>query len=92
MPGFGARTLWAAPRSRVIAPLPGSSVPERLVHRLTWQNHCDVSDLSPGVIVLLYAGKDDALSLDAVLHSVDPKLTRRVRAFDVRKGWRASCS
>ena len=68
------------------------SVPERLVQRLAWQNHGDVSDFPPGAIVLLYAGKDDASSLDAVLHSVDPKLIRRVRAFDIRRDGRASSS
>ena len=29
--------------------------------------------------------QDDASSLDAVLHSVDPKLTRWVLAFDIRR-------
>ena len=41
---------------------------------------------NPGpILVLLYAGKDDPLSLDSCLHAHYPRLSPHVVAFDTRR-------
>lgn len=59
-------------------------VPDRLRHRVT-------PILTPGefaagpILVLLYAGKDDPLSLDRCLHAHYPRLSSYILAFDTKR-------
>ena len=64
--------------------LPGwlQGVPSRLVDRLKWSPDCSAAQVPTGAIVLPFAGKDDAASLEAILHSQAPGLSSRVLAFD----------
>ena len=59
-------------------------VPERLRHRVL--PTVAQGTFNPGpVLVLLYAGKDDPLSLDSCLHAHYPRLSPHVVAFDTRR-------
>ena len=56
-------------------------VPDRLRHRLTPK--LAPGDFAPGpVLVLLYAGRDDPLSLDSCIHAHYPRLSPHIVAFD----------
>ena len=56
--------------------------PSRLVDRLKWSPDCSAAQVPTGAIVLPFAGKDDAASLEAILHSQAPGLSSRFLAFD----------
>ena len=56
-------------------------VPDRLRHRLT--PTLAPGDFAPGpVLILLYAGRDDPLSLDSCIHAHYPRLSPHIVAFD----------
>ena len=58
-----------------------SFVPDRLRHRLT--PTLAPGDFAPGpVLILLYAGRDDPLSLDSCIHAHYPRLSPHIVAFD----------
>ena len=57
-------------------------VPNRLVDRLKWSPDCSAAQLPKDAIVMPFAGKDDAASLEAILHAQAPGLAPRVMAFD----------
>ena len=60
-------------------------LPERLQSRLTFSFSTSFSLPKQPFILVLYAGIDDATSLEAALHSVDPTLTKQVVAFDIKR-------
>ena len=56
-------------------------VPDRLRHRLI--PTLAPGDFAPGpVLILLYAGRDDPLSLDSCIHAHYPRLSPHIVAFD----------
>ena len=60
---------------------PWLRLPDRLRHRLTPK--LAPGDFAPGpVLVLLYAGRDDPLSLDSCIHAHYPRLSPHIVAFD----------
>ena len=63
-------------------------VPDRLRHRLT--PTLAPGDFAPGpVLVLLYAGRDDPLSLDSCIHAHYPRLSPHIVAFDTLRSSQA---
>eukprot|EP00435_Cladocopium_sp_Y103_P069921 s192_g34.t1 len=60
------------------------SLPPRLRQRLHW-TPTTVAGITSPVMLLLYAGKDDAGSLDSCLHSYYPELTPHVWVIDNRR-------
>jgi len=59
-------------------------VPDRLRHRVLLKVAQGAFNPGP-ILVLLYAGKDDPLSLDSCLHAHYPRLSPHVVAFDTRR-------
>ena len=57
-------------------------VPDRLVDKLKWSADCSAAQVPGDAIVMPFAGKDDAASLEAILHAQAPGLSPRVVAFD----------
>ena len=50
--------------------------------RLKWSPDCSAAQVPKDAIVMPFAGKDDAASLEAILHTQVPGLSSRVLAFD----------
>ena len=64
-------------------------IPQRLQRRLDW-TPVALDKWAKPVILLLYAGKDDAGSLDACLHAHHAWISPFIRAIDTRMGPRAN--
>ena len=61
-----------------------TDIPDRLRRRLHWTRVPLPPEAKP-TILLLYAGKDDAGSLDSYLHATCPDLSSLVWAIDIRR-------
>ena len=61
-----------------------TDIPDRLRRRLHWTNIPLCPEAKP-TILLLYAGKDDAGSLDSYIHSTSPDLSPLIWAIDIRR-------
>ena len=61
-----------------------TNIPDRLRRRLHWTRVPLPPEAKP-TILLLYAGKDDAGSLDSYLHATCPDLSPLVWAIDIRR-------
>ena len=61
-----------------------TDIPDRLRRRLHWTRVPLPPEAKP-TILLLYAGKDDAGSLDSYLHATCPDLSPLVWAIDIRR-------
>ena len=59
-------------------------VPQRLLQRLTWKPQ-QTTPTDQHYILLLYAGKDDAGSLDSCIHSLFPEVSHMLWAIDTRR-------
>ena len=60
------------------------SIPNHLRKRLEWAP-VDLPEGTTPIILLLYAGKDDAGSLDSCIHAYHPELSPMICALDIRR-------
>ena len=84
-PAQRALTQWTGSASDAWAELQRWFVPQRLHERLRWsQGHSHLPSQTSAHL-LLYAGKDDATSLDSCIRTLFPDLSTELIALDVRR-------
>ena len=85
-PAQRALTQWTGSASDAWAELQRWFVPQRLHERLRWsQGHSHLPSQTSAHL-LLYAGKDDATSLDSCIRKLFPDLSTELIALDIRRG------